>query len=167
MCSLLHIPVTREYISLSAQHIANLGTLVRERGASNQERAELVVPLGRAAMLLAERNPRPASLQNLAQPELDAVAGFRKAMQPTPVDTVTAVWFLRARKLDVAKTTKMYKLHLAWRKSYGADALLTDGLNESDKAKAAFGEVFHPRICDGARPYELAPRLKTVDSRLN
>jgi len=93
-------------------------------------------------MLLPER---PAVIARLSTAEREAIAAFREELQQ-PVDSVTALWFLRSRQFNVSKGVKMYMAHLAWRKTYGADELARTPPKASPKALAAIEAAFSPRL---------------------
>ena len=96
-------------------------------------------------MLLPERDPPCASLRRISAAEKEAISAFRQEIT-TPVDTVTALWFLRARKLNVKKASTMYTTHLEWRKSYGADKLIHTAPTGPPKALEALNEAFAPLL---------------------
>ena len=101
--------------------------------------------------MLFERSPLPLSIENLPAVERDALEEFRGAVG-VPVDTVTALWFLRARKekkiFNVAKAAKMYMAHLEWRKSYGADELMHAAPKAAPEVLAAMNDAFAPKLLD-------------------
>eukprot|EP00966_Prymnesium_polylepis_P102571 2376157-Prymnesium_polylepis.1 len=105
-------------------------------------------------MLLPEPDVLPPSVQALTAAEKEALATFR-TLVTAPVDTVTAMWFIRARKTktragvveyDTAKSSSLYNAHLEWRKSYGADELIYKAPSASPAALAALNSTFAPKL---------------------
>ena len=103
-------------------------------------------------MLLPEPETPAPSVQALTTAERDALSTFRSLVPP--VDTVTAMWFIRARKTktksglvyDTQKSSKMYNKHLEWRKAYGADQLIHTSPTASPEALAALDAAFSPQL---------------------
>ena len=62
-------------------------------------------------------------------PERDALLQFRSAIAPKETDPVTALRFLRARDLNIAKANAMYADYLAWRTDERVDDVLTETID--------------------------------------
>lgn len=105
-------------------------------------------------MLLPEPEVPTESVQRLTARELQALAEFRKLVPPC--DTVTAMWFIRARKTkhkngiqyDTVKSSKMYNAHLEWRIAFGAERLLKRMPTMTDQQLALLNASFAPRVLE-------------------
>ena len=65
----------------------------------------------------------------LGGPERDALLAFRSTLAPQETDPVTALRFLRARDLNIAKASAMHAEYLAWRTVERVDDVLTEAID--------------------------------------
>lgn len=79
--------------------------------------------------------------------DVSALLELRSAIAPTEVDPVTALRFLRARSLDVAKSKAMLEAYLAWREAEQVDDVLREVFDP--EIEAVLAEHFAPRLLRG------------------